>query len=148
MDKWTENIKILARYVKDPGLIFLGSIVLIGLAIICYATQGTPNNSSLPVLIVIVLGIIGLTALLIYYRQQNNKKIVRLNEQIVSLEDLLKSRPIVVTPKDYFETLREWHNSGPGFVLLYNIELQSFKDRTILKQTTIKLRNAFRKLHE
>ena len=134
MEKWTENIKVLVKYVKDPGLIFLGAIVPIGLAIITRIPETTSSPHKY-IYIVIVLGVIGLTALLIYYRQQNNKKIISLNKKIVSLKDQLKGRPIVVTPKDYFDTLNEWHKSGPGFVLLYNIELQSFKDRKILNQT-------------
>ncbi|MHC4556105.1 MAG: hypothetical protein ACYTFW_02095 [Planctomycetota bacterium] len=131
MDKWTGNYKALAKYIKDPGLIFLGAIVLSGLAIIF--RNKNPNYQH--VLIAIVLGLIGLAAVGIYYRQQNNKKINSLDKELALLKRQLGDQPKVVTPKDYFDTLNEWNNSGPGSVLLYNIELQSFKDRQILQQT-------------
>jgi hypothetical protein len=128
------ELKLFKQYLerlKNQGLIFLAGLLLIGVVLVGIA----PNFGPWHCAAIIVLGATGLIAVFLYYRQVNNRKIHTLLEEIGSLKDELHVRPRVITPRDYFGTLREWNNSGPGCVLLYNIELQSFKDRKVLRQT-------------
>jgi hypothetical protein len=43
--------------------------------------------------------------------------------------------PRVINPRQYLDTLQEWNASGPGCVLLFNIELQSFRTKELMDQT-------------
>jgi len=46
-----------------------------------------------------------------------------------------RGRARIITKKDYARTLRDWDREGPGYVLLYNIELQSFENTSEIQRT-------------
>jgi hypothetical protein len=146
----TPEIKFLtalAKRVKDPELV-AALVVILGGFWITVTTITTANEhlGFWVTAVVVVFGGIGLAIMSLYYRQQNQRDAGHLREQIkelenqstesiAQLEQTLRNRPVVATPRDYFDTLKEWNESGPGCVLLYNIELQSFRDRELLKRT-------------
>lgn len=51
------------------------------------------------------------------------------------LEEALRSSGRLLTPAAYHEVLEEWNRDGPGTVLLYNVELQSFQTSELIEKT-------------
>ena len=134
------------------AVILLGGGVGTGAGILADKIGGGVGSYNLWVGVVsgAVTVVAGLIALWMFYRQQERDQVRQSDSRKRQLEaDLDKARKTigilkeqlaspglkVITKRDYAKTLAEWDKAGPGHLLLYNIELQSFENEKEINRT-------------
>ena len=134
-----EIIRDLSKsLIKKLSAYYLFIIVLVfgGLFLVCliYTKTDVKLSTTRSVLILVglpvamaIIGILSIYLLDLLKRRDLSKTIEELEEK------LAHPQIAIINKSDYGRILKKWNDIGPGNVLLYNIELQSFTEDEIQK---------------
>lgn len=139
--------------VTDPLLVtciilFLGVIGVIGWVVTKLEfNTGSSIGSSIAILAALVVFVVALVVVVLYllriYRDKGEsaeahelqRRILELENNEASLREELSRAARVIDRNEYAQILQEWNAVGPGHVLLYNIEMQSFANPDLIAKT-------------
>ena len=144
----------LIKLIQDPVLICITVVIVLLVATICgVAVKSGHNLTWVDELIIVgVPGIILLVGIFIRYhwmeKQEAREKdfegklktasceLAGLRDENDELRNRLDNPSVsIVSKRDYGQLIQKWNDSGEGYVLLYNIELQSFQTDDDIRRT-------------